>query len=350
MTDHGPAEERALVYAPTGRDAAVAQALLGEASIGSCVCSDLDVFVRELGRGAGLAIVTEEALARADLRAVSEWIESQPPWSDLPFVILTGDGGSLERNPARLRLMAVLGNVSLLERPFHPVTFVSIVRTALRARRRQYEARAYLRDIERSAEHQTLLLHELSHRVKNTLANVQAIAALTLRLADSPEEFRRAFDARLQSLSHTHDLLTASSWQGAALRDVALGELTLYGDVERRFALDGQAVRLGPNETVALGMAFHELATNASKYGALSVPAGRIEIAWRCRRNGKSDCLHLEWIEKDGPPVHPPERRGFGTQLIERSLARALAGEVQLIFAPEGVRCSIEFALDLKAA
>ncbi|HEX2763633.1 MAG TPA: PAS domain-containing protein [Allosphingosinicella sp.] len=136
--------ERALVLAPLGRDAAVASAMLGEAGIRAIACATLADLVPELEAGAGFAVVTEEALATADLRPLSQWIESQPEWSDIPFVLLTSRGGGLERNPGAGRYLDVLGNVTFLERPFHPTTLVSVARSALRGRRRQYEARSRL--------------------------------------------------------------------------------------------------------------------------------------------------------------------------------------------------------------
>jgi PAS domain S-box-containing protein len=145
----GPAAERALILAPHGRDAAVATALLAEAGIAAEACSDLLALQDELHRGAGVAILTEEAVRTADLRGLAAWIAAQPSWSDLPVVLLTGHGGGQERNPAAARLTDALGNVTFLERPFHPTTLVSIVRTALRGRRRQYEARARLDERER---------------------------------------------------------------------------------------------------------------------------------------------------------------------------------------------------------
>lgn len=146
---NGPAAERALILAPHGRDAAVATALLAEAGIAAEACPDLPALQDELHRGVGVAILTEEAVRTADLRCLAAWIAAQPSWSDLPVVLLTGRGGGQERNPAAARLTDTLGNVTFLERPFHPTTLVSIVRTALRGRRRQYEARARLDERER---------------------------------------------------------------------------------------------------------------------------------------------------------------------------------------------------------
>lgn len=143
---------RALILAPHGRDAAVACSLLTEAGVGSLVSADLAVFQEALGDAIGLAVVTDEAIRSADLRSVAAWVGSQPKWSDLPFIILTQRGGGPERNPAASRLSELLGNVTFLERPFHPTTFVSVVRTALKGRLRQYEARARIAELREGEE------------------------------------------------------------------------------------------------------------------------------------------------------------------------------------------------------
>ncbi len=136
--------ERALVLAPRGRDAAIAAGMLGEAGVEATICSTLPMLLDALNLGAGFVVVTEEAIATADLRGLAAWIESQEEWSDLPFILLTTRGGGLERNPAAARHLEMLGNVTFLERPFHPTTLVSLARAAIRGRRRQYDARARL--------------------------------------------------------------------------------------------------------------------------------------------------------------------------------------------------------------
>lgn len=171
--------ERALVLAPVGRDSVVARAMLGEAGISATVCADLACLIAELGLGAGFVLVTEEALMRSDLRAVRSWIDSQAEWSDLPFVLLTGRGGGLERNPAAERFLEMLGNVTFLERPFHPTTLVSVARSALRGRRRQYEARARLDSLDASRRDLTLANETLEARVDDrTREHESALAQL----------------------------------------------------------------------------------------------------------------------------------------------------------------------------
>src|SRR5207253_4574920 len=163
-----------LILAPQGRDAIVAREMLGEARILGDIVADVPQLVKELRVGAGFAVVTEEALAGSDLYPLSEWLDEQAEWSDFPFVLLTQRGGGLERNPQANRFLDVLGNVTFLERPFHPTTFVSLAQSALRGRQRQYEARARLQELnqlatdlerrveERTAEHAATVaqLHE----------------------------------------------------------------------------------------------------------------------------------------------------------------------------------------------
>ncbi|HJU20753.1 MAG TPA: ATP-binding protein [Stellaceae bacterium] len=197
-------------------------------------------------------------------------------------------------------------------------------------------------------ERQMLLLHELDHRVKNTLAAVQAIAWQTLRGADIDDRVRDAFEGRLMALAKAHDLLTKDHWEGARLRDLALQELAPYGaDDGARFAIAGPEVRLPPKAAVALGMAFHELATNAAKYGALSNEAGQIRVAWDVVNSSQPAVLRLRWTETGGPPVTKPRRQGFGSRLIERGLARELNGDVQLRYDPSGIVCSLDFPLEV---
>ena len=142
--------ERALVLAPRGRDASVAAGMLGEAGIDAMPCASLRCLLDELNQGAAFVVITEEAIATADLHPLSAWIEDQEEWSDLPFILITSRGGGLERNPAASRHLEVLGNVTFLERPFHPTTLVSLARSALRGRLRQYEARARLNELRES--------------------------------------------------------------------------------------------------------------------------------------------------------------------------------------------------------
>jgi PAS domain S-box-containing protein len=190
-------------------------------------------------------------------------------------------------------------------------------------------------------EHQGLLINELNHRVKNTLASVQGIAFQTLRGELSLAEARARFEARLMALSGAHNLLTEENWGGASLERVVSDSIEHLAGESGRFDVDGEPLRLVPRAALALAMALHELGTNAAKYGALSVEGGRVSIGWT--REG--DRLHLVWRESGGPPVEPPTRSGFGSRLIERGLAADLGGTAALSFDSSGLRCDIEASL-----
>jgi two-component sensor histidine kinase len=202
-------------------------------------------------------------------------------------------------------------------------------------------------DAKVAEERRDLLINELNHRVKNTLATVQSIATQTLRNVLTADQARRDIEARLIALSRAHDVLTRENWEGASLREIAAGALAPYrGAGEARLLVAGPDVRLSPRMALALAMAFQELATNAVKYGALSNDVGRVRIAWRIGRGGDGRlALSLRWEESGGPPVQAPARRGFGSRLIEQGLARDLDGTVAIGFEPEGVVCTIEAPL-----
>ncbi len=196
-------------------------------------------------------------------------------------------------------------------------------------------------------DRQAILLHELNHRVKNTLATVQSVASMTRRSAQQGDPAAwDTFLGRIQGLAKTHDLLTASQWQGALLSDVLGNELEPYQDgMRQRIRLRGPKVNLQPSAVLALGLAIHELATNATKYGSLSSPEGKINVMWALTPTLNPPVLIVEWVESGGPRVAPPSRQGFGTKLIQRGLAQQLGGEIKLDFQPEGIRCVITFPL-----
>ena len=228
---------------------------------------------------------------------------------------------------------------------------VSLTLSPLRdARGRIVGTSRIARDIserKRQERHRELLVNELNHRVKNTLATVQSFALQTLRHAGTLAEGRASFEARLMALSKAHDVLTQENWERASLDNVVANAIAPYsGDVhESRFQIAGPIVRLRPRAVLALSMALHELATNAVKYGALSNKTGIVEITWRLIP-GDPQWFQLRWTETGGPPVEAPRRRGFGSRLLEHGLAHDLAGEVRLSFARRGIVCTIDAPLD----
>jgi PAS domain S-box-containing protein len=199
-------------------------------------------------------------------------------------------------------------------------------------------------DLKASEQRQRMLFDELSHRVKNTLAIVQSLALQTLRSSPDPQEFGRAFGERLQSLSRAHDLLAQTAWEGAPLAKLVAAVLEPFSAQAGRIEIGGDAVDLSVNATVTLALMLNELATNAAKYGALSGHAGKVHIAWTVKPVGKALAVELLWREQGGPPVVPPQRRGFGSRLLAAS-AEQIQGALDMEFPAEGLVCRIWFSV-----
>ncbi|WFL76112.1 CHASE domain-containing protein [Altererythrobacter arenosus] len=190
------------------------------------------------------------------------------------------------------------------------------------------------------------LARELNHRVKNTLANVLSIVSLTRRRTDDVGEFADGLAERVRALSATHALLTQSEWGVTPVRAIIEEELAPYvDDPETALVLDGPDVGLAPNDALTLGMAIHELATNAAKYGALSTPEGRVNVEWYLVNEG---LMQLEWSESGGPAVSELREPGFGTELIEKIVAHELKHPVELVFAETGVRCVLRIPVRVR--
>jgi PAS domain S-box-containing protein len=189
-------------------------------------------------------------------------------------------------------------------------------------------------------EHVHELLRELTHRGKNLLAVIQAIASQTGRRSDTIEEFQESFTRRLQGLAASHDLLVTQNWKGASLTGLLRDQLGVFANVDGpAIALSGPDVFLDPHATEQLGLAFHELATNAVKHGALSEVAGTVSVVWKIEPPSVSapEQLHLAWTERGGPVVEKPARQGFGHVVFERIVARAVNGTIKMDFAAQGL-------------
>jgi PAS domain S-box-containing protein len=202
------------------------------------------------------------------------------------------------------------------------------------------------RDIRAQTRHEAQLrfvMRELAHRTKNLLAIIQSIERQTARGVATTEEFHERFSSRLQALAASHDLLVETNWAGAPIGDLIERQLAAFSDqIGDRIFMSGPLMKLSPTVAQTIGLALHELATNATKYGALSIPSGRVEVTWGVfpAEDGKPR-FRIEWRESGGPPVSPPRQRGFGSLAIERLAAQALSGDAQLVYAPEGLRWTL---------
>jgi signal transduction histidine kinase/FixJ family two-component response regulator len=237
--------ERALILAPHGRDAKIAAAVLGEASILTEICDSLSLFQQALERGAGFAILTEEALRSADLHPLAGWIEQQEEWSDFPFILVIQKGGGIERNPAAKRFLDVLGNVTFLERPFHPTTLLSLAESALRGRRRQYEARSRLEE-----------LHSVADKYRSLFESIDAgfcIIEMVFDDAGRPIDYIfRETNPAFESQTGLKDAV------GQAMRSLAPGHEQHWFDIYGAVALSGEHARF-EQEAAALGDIWYDV-------------------------------------------------------------------------------------------
>jgi PAS domain S-box-containing protein len=194
-------------------------------------------------------------------------------------------------------------------------------------------------ELRQAEERRQLLINELNHRVKNTLATVQSIASQTFG-SKIDKELQESFEARLLALAKAHDALTREDWQGADLYEVVLNAAAFSPGQEDRFDIAGPQLRLSPKAVVPLTMALHELCANASKYGALSVAEGRVSIHWRM--SSDPDRAVFRWVEQGGPPVEAPATKGFGSRFLEQGLAHELQARVKLEYPRSGVVFELE--------
>jgi two-component sensor histidine kinase len=229
---------------------------------------------------------------------------------------------------------------------------VSIARTGLREVNSALEAfevtSSALADRQ---QRQQMLVNELNHRVKNTMSMIHSVAVLAARSATDTKDLMSNFTTRLFGISRTQDLLMQSQWAGAQVRELANSELAPYDtDEKRRVTLSGDSIQLSATQATSVGMVLHELTTNAVKYGALSSPDGKVAVTWTISGGNDGRRLRIEWQESGGPTITPPEREGFGSRLIETSVRRQLGGTLTADYAPEGLRCTIEFSLEAPSA
>ena len=199
-----------------------------------------------------------------------------------------------------------------------------------------------------SQEHAKMLIDEMNHRVKNTLATVQAIVRQALRTDADRPALRQIIKSRLSALSRSHDLLTREKWKGAGLREIINQTLAPFRSSEsdgERFVITGEPIRFAPKAAMDLCIVFNELATNALKYGALSSVGGSVHIDWNREPGPQGAQLLVNWRELGGPAVKAPSHRGFGTRVIERGLAHELGGKGHLDYQPEGLVCTMNIPL-----
>lgn len=285
--------------------------------------------------GYGVALYDGEMPGHVRIAAVGE--QAPPERRVVREIVIADHRMRVEISPPA---GTALSNMSLLTLLFGVLAAALLLVVARLVTHNAAEDRAALAWFEEQASIRNSLTRELNHRVKNTLANVLSIVALTRRRTDDIDEFVGGLIGRIRALSATHDLLTQSEWGTIPIRAVVSAELAPYHahEPDRAVTMRGPNVELAPNDALSLGLAIHELATNASKYGALSAVGGRVQVSWEMITD---KLARIEWSEHGGPPVAKARRRGFGTELIEKIVAHELKNPVELRFDRTGVRCTL---------
>lgn len=293
--------------------------------------------VFELANASYLQLVGQRDLVGKPVREVFPELEGQQFFDLLDNVYKTGEPYVGRRLPIGF-LTGPEGSVDrrYVDFVYQPITDASGAVTGI------FVEGSDVTDHVRAEEQQQLLIRELHHRVKNTLATVQAILGSTARSSLSIEEFHEAFAGRIVALGKTHSILTDNEHQLVSVAELLRLELEPYDDGGgQRIRLDGPDVKLPVHLAVPVGMGFHELTTNAAKYGALSELGGTLSVCWRVDGKDDTPMLHIEWTEQGGPPVEPPAREGFGSRLLSKVLTAQAQAKVTMDFAPDGLRATI---------
>ncbi len=448
----------------------MAKQLLEKAGIGVNVAATLSELALMINNGIGAVLITEEALVASDEDRLADALAEQPSWSDVPFVVLANGTVRHRSDQAKVRMDA-LRNAVLLSRPLHAEELLRAIRSALKARARQYEARDRMHELQlreaqlheseakfhaiansvdqmiwstrpdgfhdyyndrwyeftgvpegsndgeawagmfhpddreqawerwrhsletgepyeveyrlrhhsgeyrwvlgrakavrdkagqitrwygsctdinriKVAEEQLqLMLGEMNHRVKNSMAMVHAIVSQTLRQAQSLEDARASIQSRIGMMSQAHDRLVKATWTETHIAEVVEAALAPHRMIAGRLTLSGPDLVIGSKQALALTMALHELATNAIKYGALSGEEGMVRVEWKVQMEGEKPVFHFHWMESGGPAVEKPTRRGFGSRLIEQALAGYFNGTAELKYAPFGLQFELQAPL-----
>jgi two-component sensor histidine kinase len=328
------------VLAPLGTDAEVLAALIAGGGLRAQVCADSRDLGAALsdggepGDGALFCVIAEEGAGEATGAVLRRQADEEPVWSGLPVVFLARSAAQPPPAYRMLQDCARTPPAVLLERPVSPDMLETVFRTQAEARARQFEIRDLLDSLADAERRKGFLLDELRHRTRNSLSVLQGLFLLTARRHDDLDSFVQTFSGRIRSLADAHGALAHQEGQIRDLKDLVQEHVRPYCPDPGQLRLAGPAVSLKERAALDTAMVVHELATNAGKHGALSVPEGRVTVAWSPEQG--SGALDISWTEDGGPPVAPPQRRGLGTELIER-LAFGGAAESRLDYRPPGL-------------
>ena len=324
---------RVLILAPYRKDADYIAELVSGHGIPAEMCRNASSLAEALLDPPGVLVSTHEAISRRVLDTVGTHLAAQPDWSELPIVILLDEAAPQARISAALETAWPRSRLIFYQRPVAPLELVSGIQSALLARHPQREVRDHL---EREAE----LRRELNHRVKNILASIMSIFQMTRRGAETLDDFAKDFEGRLTSLAEVHSAVFRAGGEAVSLVEVAEKTFAPYrdGGPHDRILIEGPPLMVTRDSATTLGLCLHELATNAIKYGALSVPDGRATLRWALS-SGDDPALRLEWTESGGPSVTPPSRTGYGTRYLRAALTGLFGAPPAIDYPKDGLSC-----------
>ena len=327
-----PALDHVLVLAPYRKDAEYLCRLLTEHAIKVQIGSIAGTLGEQLLALPGVLIAAHEALTPDTLSAVAWHLEQQPSWSEIPIVVLLDRTSRPDEVRATLDRAWPRARLLFYRRPVASVELVSGVQSALLARLRQRNVRDHIaQEVE--------LRRELNHRVKNILATVNSIFEMTKRGAGSLDEFAGNFRGRLHALDKVHSAVFHSDGEFVSIAEIAALTFGPYREAEDdRIEVGGPPALLSRDAGTTLALCLHELATNAIKYGALSQPSGQVSFTWTLSPTDYAE-LAIRWKESGGPPVHEPDRAGYGTRYIRSALASMFGRQPEIAFDADGLRC-----------
>ncbi|WP_108659078.1 sensor histidine kinase [Acuticoccus kandeliae] len=332
MTDAVASAHPVLIYAPLGADAASLTKVVEAAGFAAQACSDEpDLAAALIAQVPLLVIVAQEGATESTGVIIAGILDNEPSWSRLPVLFLVSD--PRKKPPALARIEAgETASVFTIARPVRPDRLTSILLAQADARLRQFETRDLLHRLEEAEARQAFLLSELRHRTRNSLSVLHSLFSLSARRATDLETFIKTFSQRLGNLVKAHLSLSEEGDETRLLETLVREHVLPYCSRPEQLATDGPSVRLDHRTTFEIALIVHELATNAAKYGALSVEAGRVSVVWS--REDETGDLLIRWQESGGPPVAAaPTRKGLGSTLI-RTFA---AGAVEVEFKPDGL-------------
>ncbi|WP_335949498.1 HWE histidine kinase domain-containing protein [Salipiger bermudensis] len=327
-----------LILAPLGNDANALAECVESSGLQACCLSGAAQLAERLAapdEPEPLIVVLSHEAAGTDVGGIlADAMNTEPEWSRLPILILASVA---DRPPPACALLdrdIESASYVLLERPAPAAVLIRLLGTLAGTRKRQFRTRDLLRRLEEEEKRTTFLLGELRHRVRNSLSVLQTLFKMTARTSQSVEELTDAFGERLRTLSDAHIRLANEAGGDSALATLVKDHIAPYAPEGEQVAIHGPAVRLTESVAFDLALVIHELATNAAKYGALSVPDGQVEVRWSL--DDDSDALDLSWRESGGPPVQAPTRRGLGTTLIS-SFSAGEGSAPGLTYAADGL-------------